>query len=203
MAKSKKGVTHTQANLAQPGDPLALSNGEIIESEDTDAIDDNALEELKRIVDPITFRPAERKSLKELPAPVGTINGCAVVFMYTLLGIGDREIADALDITPDQLDAIREHPAYAECFNTVLVRFIDANSELLQSRLAAYSHAALTTTAEIMLHGKKEENKLRAAIDTLDRSGARPQDNVGRQNAGKDHLRIVIIDNEKQIEVSI
>ena len=107
------------------------------------------------------YKPKRRRTVKDLPAPVATLNAVACVFMYTTLGLGDREIADTLNITTKQLKDVRGHPAYAECFDAITAEFININSDLINARIAAYSHDALTEIANIALNGKEEKNRLR------------------------------------------
>lgn len=134
------------------------------------------------------------------------MNAVGVVFMLTLMGVGDREIADNLKTNVEQINWIRHTPAYVECFNTVIGEFINANSDLLSARIAAFSSTAVNTIGALAEHGKKEETKLRASQDILDRAGVRPKD-VAERSVIKNDLRIIIVDgdedNKRSFEVSM
>ncbi len=131
------------------------------------------------------------------------MNAIGVVFMYTLLGIGDREIAEVLKTTTEEVLSIRRHSGYGEYFNAVLGEFINANSDLLTSRIASYAQTALQTVGTLAKEGKKEETKLRASIDLLDRAGVRPKDQEQRQNTVKNELRIIVVDGEKNVSLEL
>lgn len=190
--------------LAQPGDPLVLPDGQIIEpDEQYEDEDEVAARKMRRSLDPASFRAQKRRSAKEMPAPPSVMNAVAVVFTGTMLGLGDREMCEQLKITAEELEQVRSHSAYAEVFETVLGEFLSANAELLQSRLAAYSHSALTQVHTIAKSGKNETNRLNASRDILDRAGHRAQDNQKRGQSGVNELRIVYIDEEKQTRIEI
>lgn len=199
--KKDKSKEIVKKPLARPGDPYVGPDGSILPPEPinrTPAID------LDTKIDARDFRPTARRALKDLPAPSDTINGVACVFMYTLLGIGDREISIALKITLEQVRQVREHSAYAECFELVIGEFINANSDNLQSRLAAYSHGALSQVASIAFLGEKESNKLRASVDLLDRGGFSKKDAAGKSGDGlMNELRIVVVDGEASVSVQM
>lgn len=207
--------------LARHGDPLVLPDGQIIDPEtdldepnpsETEAeiearsalsAGNNAARALLQQVNPADFRPTTRRSMRELPAPTGVMNAVSVVFVGTLLGLGDRELAENLRITIEQLQEIRQHTAYNEVFETILTELLNTNSDLIQSRLAAYSHNALTQIHQISSIGKQETNRLRASQDILDRAGHRPKDSNARNNPGSNTLRIVYTDDQKQTRVEV
>src|SRR3954447_568709 len=107
-----------QPILARPGDPYVTFRGQVVQPEN-----DYEEKESVGILTPTSFKAAKKRTLKELPAPVNVINGVAAVFMYTALGIGDREICKALKITMEDLQQIKKHSAYSECFEIVSQEF--------------------------------------------------------------------------------
>lgn len=185
--------------LAKPGDPLVTERGLTITPEKRHVDVEADAEKLTSKV----FKASTKRTLKELPAPIGVINGIACVFMLTALGIGDREIMVALKIDLGELKTIRQHSAYEECFNAVQSEFVNANSEIITARLAAYSQNALTQVANISANGKKEETRLSASKDILDRSGIRAVDQAARRSVTGKDLRIVFVDGDKSVEVNI
>ena len=200
-AAGKKGGAYGTA-LARVGDPLVTEKGAKIEPDGYANGRPLPKEAPAMVLDAETFRPLKKRNLKELPAEVNMINGVAAVFMYTMLGVGDREIADALRITVPEVEAVRAHSAYKECFDTVVSTFIDKNSDLLAARIAAYSHSALDVVGSLATTGKKEETKLRASIDLLDRAGVKAKDVEARNLGNKgNELRIVVVEPGKDTKV--
>lgn len=179
--------------LAKPGDPLVLDDGRIIAPERAH------IQVTPPKISPQTFKAQKRRTVKELPAPESTMRGIATVFVYSMMGLTAREIADAVGITVDEVEAVKAHSAYTEVFDAVLDEFVNSNSEMIQSRIAAYSHSALDTVADVMLNGKREENKLRAADSLLNRASDQAKAGKSQQN----ELRIVIVDNEKNVDVQV
>lgn len=186
--------------LARPGDPYVTADGRVFHEEgvihpykdkngkvDTSAID---------------FKPSKRRAVKELPAPVKIFNGVACVFVYTMMGVSEFDIAIALGITIENVKDIKKHAAYRETFDCVVGEFINVNSNLLQARIAAYGHEALTGLAHIAINGKAEANQLRANIDLLDRGGHSKKMDAGK-SMGMGELRIVILDKQSKVEVEL
>lgn len=191
--------------LARPGDPLVTATGDIIEPEDEGRKRRADLAEKIEThkIDPSNFKSVKRRTVKELPGEPHVINAVSVVFMYTLLGLGDREIADILKTDVKEIRDIRMHEAYNECFQIIHSEFVNANSDLLTSRIAAYSQDALTTVGELAKEGKKEEVRLRASTDLLDRAGVRAKDLENKSAVAKTELRITIVDGEKTTKLDV
>lgn len=190
--------------LARVGDPLVTETGQKIDPEGYASGRPVKEAPPAMVLDAETFRPTKKRSLKELPAEASLINGVGAIFMYTMLGVGDREIADALKITVTQVEEVRRHSAYKECFDIVVDGFINKNSDLLAARVAAYSHSALDVVGSIAMNGKKEETKLRASIDLLDRAGVKPKDVAERNSNNKSNeLRIIVVDGAKDVNLNI
>ena len=185
--------------LARPGDPLVLPTGQVIQDP---KVRKQRVAALTNHLEPKDYRPRRQTTSKELPAPIGVMNPVALVFMYTLMGLGDREIGDILKISSVQVVEIRSHPAYTDAFNTILQEFISTESEYIQSRIAAYSHIALETVTDIVVNGEQETNRLKASQDILDRGGIKINDGKGGKN-GVNELRINIIDGDKEFNVEV
>lgn len=201
----KKGGANGTA-LARVGDPLITETGAKIDPEGYAGGRPIKSEPPAMVLDAVSFRPLKKRTLKELPAEVPLINGVGAIFMYTMLGVGDREIADALKVTVPEVLEVRQHTAYKECFDIVVAEFINKNSDLLAARVAAYSHSALDVVGSIALTGKKEETKLKASIDLLDRAGVKAKDVAERSAQNKaNELRIVVVkgDGVSGIDVNL
>jgi hypothetical protein len=182
--------------LAKWGDPYVKPDGTIVPPDRVNGGVDTDLPKL----DVKEFKASKKRTVKDLPAPVPTLNGIACVFMYTTLGLGEREVADTLKISVKQLRELKEHPAYSECFEAVTTEFININSDLINARIAAYSHDALTQIATIALNGKEERNRLRGSTYLMNAGGY--GDKTNNVAVAKNDLRIVIIGKDAS-EVSI
>jgi hypothetical protein len=175
--------------LARPGDPLVRPNGDVIQPfQDPVRVDDT--------IKPHEFKPLTRRSIKDLPATGSIMSGIAVVFTYTLLGLSNREIAEMLNITVQEVEQIQAHSAYAVTFEAVLAEFINSNSDMIQSRIAAYSHMALSTVAHIAQEGERETNRLKASDSLLDRA---LESKRGQSDKGA--LRIIISEGEHEVRI--
>jgi hypothetical protein len=197
---TKPAPVAKKRELARPGDPYVAPDKSVIPPEPlsrTPAIDVNTK------IEPKDFKPSARRTLKDLPADVRMVNACSCIFMYTLMGIGDRQISEALKISITQVNQIREHSAYAECFNLVVGEFINANSDHIQARIAAYSHGALSQTASIAFAGEKENNKLKASLELLNMAGFSKKDVAGKGDALMNELRIIVVNDEGAVNVNV
>lgn len=188
--------------LARPGDPYVTSDGRVIAQEG--AITPVRKRDADGKVDAsgMDFKPTRKRGLKELPAPPRIFNGVACVFVYAMMGVGDYDIAQALNLSVEQVRDVKKHAAYRETFDSVVGEFINVNSQLLQARIAAYGQQALTGLAEIAINGKSETNVLRASMDLLDLGGHRKKD-AQKAAMGIGELRIVVVDGQSKVAVDI
>lgn len=202
--------------LARPGDPYVLPDGKLLQEEIDEYDEDQDLSDnpnpiavlLPTVATPEAkdFRPEAIRSLRDLGAQPQIFQAVAVVFAYTMMGVNNVEICDATGLNLQELEKIREHRLYGEMFSSMLNEFVNANSSILQSRIAAASHNAL---GSVLHWASTRKDKiasvgLKAAADLLDRAGARPQDIQQKNNAGMNELRIVVSDetDDKKIKVS-
>jgi hypothetical protein len=124
------------------------------------------------------------------------MNGVAAVFLYTMFGLTEREMCESLKITMSQLMEIKNHAAYQEFFDTVVAEFINANSGLMQARLAAYADGAITSIGTLSQQAKHEGTKLRASESVLDRVGITSKAQQDKSNSLGNELRILIVDGK-------
>lgn len=190
----------TRPPLPRPGDPLVLPGGEVIQP---DSLSDIGLKDPRPLdVKPKDFRSQARRNLEDIAAEPHLINACAAILSYTILGISDREIQLALRITEAQLVKARAHEVYDELFKAFQSELINANSSSLHSRIASYAHGALSQVAVLATSGKKEETRLSASRDILDRAGTKAADQTERQKAKPTGLKITVVDGETSVEVT-
>jgi hypothetical protein len=126
------------------------------------------------------------------------MNAVGAVMMYSFFGVGDREIAQALKCSVQDIEEIRAHSAYAEYLELIGTEIISAESENVTHRIAAYAHGALDTIAHVSRNGKLESNRLRASIDIMDRGGFNPKMVAEKQVSLKNVLRIQVLDEYGQ-----
>jgi hypothetical protein len=179
--------------LARLGDPFIAPDGSLLKPLYPEDYFPRVKEDTK--IDATQFRGKRRRNISELPAPTGILNVCGAVMLYTLYGVGDREIATALKCTVLDVEEIRAHPAYGEYLELIGNEIITAESDNLTHRIAAYAHGALDTIAHVSRNGKLETNRLRASIDIMDRGGFAPKAVAEKQISLKNVLRIQVMDD--------
>lgn len=185
--------------LARPGDPYVMPDGKMYQEEFRDIRADYSVP----TVEPSRFKSSVQRTLKELPAPPEMVRAISCVFMFTVLGVQDREICHALGIDKEKLRMIRTHLAYKECFDLVMREFININSGLLEARLAGYAHNALTSVAQVAFQGKEEKTRLKAADSLLDRGDVGIRKNGAKGNVTGNSLRIVFYKDDAKVDVEI
>ena len=179
--------------LARVGDPFIAPDGSLISPLYPEDYFPRVKEDTK--IDPVKYRGKKRRNLNELPAAPNIMTACGAIMLYTMFGVGDREIAQALKCTVIDIEEMRAHPAYGEYLDLIGAEIISAESDNLTHRLAAYAHGALDTVAHVSRNGKMENNRLRASIDILDRGGFAPKAVAEKQISLKNVLRIQVMDD--------
>lgn len=190
--------------LAKPGDPLTHINGEVVmEDEDDDGAAGVSLPLPSTPVPYKYYRPQTRRVLSDFRESPQLLNACAIIFSYSVLGIGDAEICESTGLSLDQIERVRSARAYSEMFENVMRELINANSEYIEARIAAYSGMALNNVAEIAATAKNKAVKLSASKDILDRAGHRPKDQAARGNSGMNELHIVVTKSSDSDEFNL
>jgi hypothetical protein len=190
--------------LARLGDPFVAPDGSLLKPLYPEDYFPRVKEDTK--IDPVEFRGRRRRNINELPASTNILNVCGAVMLYTLYGVGDREIATALKCTVLDIEEIRAHAAYGEYLELIGNEIITAESDNLTHRIAAYAHGALDTIAHVSRNGKLETNRLRASIDIMDRGGFAPKQVAEKQISLKNVLRIQVMDDggkSKNLDIEI
>lgn len=186
--------------LPKPGDPLVTADGEIIYP---DSLRDHGMADPQPIdVEPRDFRAVRIRNMEDLAADPRTVVACSAVLTMTMLGIGDREIIDTLKISDEQLDSLRSNEVYTDCFNACYRELINANSASLQARIAGYAHGALSNVVEIAKSARRDDVRLAANRDILDRAGTKAADHQDREKQKTTSLRIAILKGDTRIELS-
>lgn len=182
-----------QPVLARVGDPWVAPDGTIVAPILPSDFVPRVKEDTK--IDATKFRGKRRRNINELPAAPNMMNAIGALMMYSFYGVGDREIANALHCSTVELEEIRKSAAYTEYLDLIGSEIISADSDNITHRIAAYSHGALDTIANVSAHGKTETNRLRASIDLMDRGGYAPKAVAEKQVSLKNVLRIQVLDD--------
>lgn len=192
--------------LAKRDDPYIDGSGKTVEQNDTTVPDAFIMEEKRKIL-PIfrTLSVTKRTDLDDIPEPDGNQQTVisAVVGMR-LLGLSDVDIADLMNTNVDQIQSIVKLPATQATFERIYQNIIHANSEHVQGRIASHANSAVDTVVSLMGDDEvRDDVRLKAAQDILDRSGAHPDQffgESGKSQQADDELRITIMDEESQKE---
>jgi hypothetical protein len=176
------------------GDPWVSPDGKIVDPEYPEDYFPRVKEATK--VDAQTFRGKRRRNLNELPGQPNVLNAVGAVMLYTMYGVGDREIAGALKCTVSDIEELRMHTAYGEYLDLIGSEIISAESDNIAHRMAAYAHGALDTIAHVSRNGKLESNRLKASMDIMDRGGFAPKIIQEKAVSLKNVLRIQLMDDK-------
>ena len=135
---------------------------------------------------------ASRRKLADLPAVPAQMNVISVVLMYTMFGVNDSEIAIATGMTVDQVAALKSHDVYARVQEEVARNIVTQDQNEIQTLIAGNAKKAAHRISE-MMDSELEDIALKAAKDTLDRSGFRPADVVEHKHSVSGSLVIEVI----------
>lgn len=183
--------------LAKPGDPY-ISETQVAYIPNDAQNSDGDIEKVLGAPIAKNIIARSRRTIKELPIEERTQTAINAVLVFTLLGMTDNEIAHIIHYPMEDINRLKDLPAYQETFDIVFHEFISINSNSLVSKIAAFSSSALDNVMEIASKGKFEMSKLKANQDILDRAGLHPETLHGKNKTddGFDALKIVITDGE-------
>lgn len=139
-----------------------------------------------------------KRSLADMPVPAKELNVISVICLYTLIGLSERDIAEALNITADRVARVKMLDAYSTVYEYVTKAIIDEDSEDVAHLFAA--HARKAAQSVLQLATDEDTNaavRLGAAKDILDRAGHRPIDRIQVQGQLDQTLRIMYVEEEK------
>lgn len=143
-----------------------------------------------------------RRTIGELPAPPQELSAVALVAFYTLYGLGDNDIAIALDgkLTVDQIKNVRELDAYVEFMDSAKANILHTESTSVREVFEQNAFAAANRVAELAA-SDNDVLAFKASQDILDRAGHRPADVVEHRHKMEDALQIVIkkVDTTKEV----
>lgn len=185
-------------------EPLRLADGTLVFPDGSVQSD-----EQKRFVEVPTRSAAQRqvekvrKTLLDLPVPPKNANGVGLVVFYRMWGLGNTDIALALGVTEEQVQAISVSPAYEMLYNDVIKRMVERDGEEIAAKISSYSHEALERVIDTVRNSDSEKYALIAARDLLDRGGHRPVDLVMHKHELDATLKIEYVKQQPMVEVEL
>lgn len=200
--KKKNGTTLGPA-LARPGDPLVTAKGEVLQPKVHEKKIEGTAEQFK--IAPEKFRGKKQHNVRDLPAPPNVMHAVGAVMMYSIMNVGDREIADQLKCTVEEVVAIRQHVAYQEVFESFFENVVSHNADSIQGRIASYASKAVSKVVHLMDNAQNEKVQFDASKDILDRGGFRPRDVDTKAGMANNTLRIQInrADGKEDLDIQI
>lgn len=150
--------------------------------------------------DPVNneFSELYKRTLADIEVDYGRMNVTMLVLTYTLWGLDSYAISRVLNVSTDQVDALKETDLYMRTQQQVVEAIRYAEAATVHGYLAAKSHAAARVVAA-SLTNPSGDLRLAAAKDILDRSGFRPVDRVEHSIKFEDELRIRYVRDEASI----
>jgi hypothetical protein len=180
--------------LANPGDPYVATNGKVLVPSSRDELD--ALPNADSVLGPPAARghqSAKRRSIKDMPTDPRTQTAVIVVLVYSLVGLSENEIAHVVNISIDDVRAIRNHAAYQETFEMLFHELIHANSNSMVAKIAKFAPGALQNIVELAKSAENDHARLKANQDILDRAGLHHETLFGKAAGDSlDGLKIII-----------
>lgn len=183
--------------LASPTDPLVLANGIMIDPQTGLPIDAVAV---PNAVDAIKAVTKTRLKLADLPAPPAQMNPVAVVLMYRMIGLSNKDIAIAIGISVKQVENLQKTDIYSRLQDTLYSSIQEAAQDDVRTFMAAHSKQAAQKVATLAQNGPPRV-ALRASIDILDRTGHRPVDVHEHRIKQDSTLRIEYVESPNDIPV--
>jgi hypothetical protein len=187
-------------NLALPDDPYVHGVGQVVapKGEDLQEYAGKVREVMPRLVN---FAPLKEKKRDQLPAsdPKEQV-AISAVLALKLQGFDPIDIADFFGTTYAKIEEILQSPEAQASFEMLFFNLINYNASSLQGRVSSYANRALDTVVDLMEGEKvRQDVKLKAAQDILDRSGLNHETFFASQNdkgRSDDELTITIMSED-------
>lgn len=151
-----------------------------------------AHQQLGSATDVSSFEVHTRRHLKDIPDSIRNSNACALVCAYKLFGLDDYETCQALNITDEQLERIRESETYVFIHTAIVRSVLDAETDNVRDVFRQHAKSAANVLVDTLYNGTRGE-RTSAAKDFLDRSGHRPVDIVEHRHRMEGGLVIEVV----------
>lgn len=182
--------------LANSNDVLVLADGTKI------GPDGKQIKEPKVLRPMPTFSEAQDKiaranrrlsDLPTLPAQMNTLN---VVMMYSLWGLGDQDIALAINLTVEQVQHIKSNEIYSRVLDEMVKSVLAQDQDRIRAVINEHAVSAITKVGSLV-DSEDDDIALRASRDILDRAGHRPADIIEIRNKMEQTLRIEYVKTDQ------
>lgn len=190
----------------EKGKPLVLRNGskvlptsddvgskvitadEIEEHEEQQKVQAEIQELIER---PLTneFTDSVKRTLADVPVDFNHMNVVMLVVSYTMWGLDEFAISNLMRVNSSTVSQIKQTDLYTK----IRDELVEALHFAEEASVHGYIQAKALAAAQVMvksLTSKKEDVRINAAKDILDRSGYRPVDRVEHTHRFEDELRI-------------
>lgn len=137
-----------------------------------------------------------RRTLADMPLPANQLNVVSAVCLYTLIGLSDRDIAEALVIDLARVERIKMLDAYMTIQEQVVKSIIDEEASDVRAMFAANARNSAAEMIALASGAENEVVKFKANQDVLDRAGHRPADVVLVKGQIDSTLRVVYVEEE-------
>lgn len=198
----------------EKGKPIVLKNGSTILPGDgsgsivVSAEDAEQEKENQKIIGEITdllqspfdneHTSSVRRSLADIGVDFNHMNVIMLVFSYATWGLDDHAVARILGVDSYQVEAIKS----SDLYNKTREEFIESLRHAEQASVHGYIQAKAQTAAKVLvssLTSRKEDIRIAAAKDLLDRGGFRPIDRTEHSIKFEDELRIRYVQDDTKI----
>ena len=139
-----------------------------------------------------SFEVHTRRHLKDIPDTQRNSNAAVIIVGYTLFGLDDYEICQALSITDAQLTRIRESETYDVVHTAIVRSVLDAEADNVRDVFRQHARTAVHVLVDTLHNGTRGE-RTAAAKDFLDRGGHRPVDIVEHRHRMEGGLVIEVV----------
>ena len=137
-----------------------------------------------------------KRTLGDVDVEFNRMNVAMLVAAYTLWGLDSFAIAQLLGVDDTVIDGIKE----TDLFTKTNDQLIEALRYAEEASVHGYIKSKSQAAAQVIvgsLKSKKEEHRIAAAKDLLDRGGFRPADRVEHNVKFEDELRIRYVSDPK------
>lgn len=174
-------------------EPLVLADGTRID------VRSGEIEKPKRIpiAPPSSYEiihsdAAVARRVDDLPVPPKQLNAISVVLIYTMLGVNDQAMSDAVGVSIEVIQKIRQSDGYRRVFDAVVEQINESDQEYVRNLFVRGGKVAAAKVLDLV-DSENEATAIMAAKDVLDRGGHRPIDVIEHRHRLEGGLKIEII----------
>lgn len=137
-----------------------------------------------------------KRSLADVDVDFNHMNVVMLVVSYTIWGLDTFAISKLMNVSQDVVENMITTDLYQQKHGEMVEALNYANQATVHGFIQSHAHGAAKVVA-MSLTSRKEENRLTAARDLLDRGGFRPADRVEHTMRFEDELRIRYVTDAK------